>query len=369
MSDNLDENTTLKHLLEEFESFVDGCGMPEDAKCQMYLTRGVLSSYSSEKEIIFKRLIENKECPNNVKAEAHYFLGVNYLVHSDANKFDIKKAINQYEAAAKLNHIEAMIVLGEMLYEDVFCKPKLDKARYWLTRAFKACNSLEGDKALLTPKAYLAYSKFLLINDKEYLFSYAYLTAVASQNHTNYEGEQAEANYWLALINHDELVPSATRSNYIHLLRKAAEGGFLDAQIELAKHYYLGKQYPGAVTIPKNLRSAFKWYLAAAKQEDSDAQYEIGKYYKFGWGIETDREKALEWYVKAAEQEHVEALFEAGCGLLGTNPDQGVKYITRSAELNNGEAQYTLSELFREGEYVKKSIKKANYWYNRSQGF
>lgn len=53
----------------------------------------------------------------------------------------------------------------------------------------------------------------------------------------------------------------------------------------------------------KKLRTAFDYYLLAAKHGNADAQAVVGNcYYNGSWGVEKDPEKGVKWLRKAAHQ-------------------------------------------------------------------
>ncbi|MEW8381899.1 MAG: hypothetical protein AB2704_08630, partial [Candidatus Thiodiazotropha taylori] len=53
-------------------------------------------------------------------------------------------------------------------------------------------------------------------------------------------------------------------------------------------------------------------YTQLAKQGDAEAQFALGGLYRGGRGVKKDYAKALHWYLKAANQEHTEAQYTTG---------------------------------------------------------
>ena len=54
--------------------------------------------------------------------------------------------------------------------------------------------------------------------------------------------------------------------------------------------------------VEQNYIKAVEWFLKAAEQDNSDAQFNLGLIYQEGGkGIERNDAKAAEWYRKAAE--------------------------------------------------------------------
>jgi uncharacterized protein len=76
---------------------------------------------------------------------------------------------------------------------------------------------------------------------------------------------------------------------------KAAEAGSVDAQVETATAYYLGR---GAT---KDMALAAQWYRQAAKGGDTGAQYLIASMYEHGLGVPRDLRLARYWYEQCAQ--------------------------------------------------------------------
>ena len=98
-----------------------------------------------------------------------------------------------------------------------------------------------------------------------------------------------------------------------------AELGSVTAQ------YNLGIKYDNGRGVPKNDKTAVKWYTKAAEQGDADAQFNLGVKYDFGEGVLENDKTAVKWWTKAAEQGHAKAQFNLGVkyyngeGVLSSN--------------------------------------------------
>ncbi|RHZ80964.1 hypothetical protein Glove_130g155 [Diversispora epigaea] len=88
--------------------------------------------------------------------------------------------------------------------------------------------------------------------------------------------------------------------------------------------------------VVENKKEAFKWYLKAAVQGNSGAQYNLGNCLENGNGINKDQTEAFEWYKKAAECNYIYG-------------------------------QYKVGKCFYEGSGTKKDIVKAIYWLNKAK--
>jgi hypothetical protein len=81
---------------------------------------------------------------------------------------------------------------------------------------------------------------------------------------------------------------------------ESAQQGDWHSQIELAEMYRAGTE------IPKNETEAFRWYLLAASQGNSEAMYQVGMGYLLGLGVEPDKNEALKWLSRLAYPETTE---------------------------------------------------------------
>jgi len=79
-------------------------------------------------------------------------------------------------------------------------------------------------------------------------------------------------------------------------LMQIAEQGDVQAQLDLAKMYYDGKD------APQDYIETAKWLTKAANQGDAEAQCGLGIIYFDGLGTEKDYKTAAEWWTRAANQ-------------------------------------------------------------------
>lgn len=84
-----------------------------------------------------------------------------------------------------------------------------------------------------------------------------------------------------------------------------------------------------------------------AKAGTVEAQLALANVYNFGFGVPMDQTVALHWLIEAGEQGNRDALYNAGVMTLrgvGTQPDpeQGLNFLHRAAELESAEAFYEL---------------------------
>ena len=76
--------------------------------------------------------------------------------------------------------------------------------------------------------------------------------------------------------------------------------------------YYSGK---GGT---QSFSEAVKWWLKAADQGSSDAQYNLGTCYLNGEGVAQSTSEAIKWFRKAAEQGDEDAIAQLN-QILGNN--------------------------------------------------
>jgi SH3-like domain-containing protein len=81
-------------------------------------------------------------------------------------------------------------------------------------------------------------------------------------------------------------------------LRRRAEGGDVDAQLDL------GNRYTHGVGVERDLVEARLWLTAAADQGSPLAAYELGLMYEFGRGVEANPAEARRWYAVGAREGH-----------------------------------------------------------------
>ena len=77
-------------------------------------------------------------------------------------------------------------------------------------------------------------------------------------------------------------------------IRKRAEMGFVQQQVELAAAYLAGRG------VTQDAVQAAHWYLKAAESGDPWAENEIGYLYEAGIGVQKDLERAFHWFQLAA---------------------------------------------------------------------
>ena len=76
--------------------------------------------------------------------------------------------------------------------------------------------------------------------------------------------------------------------------RKAAEQGYVPAQVHLGTVYFEGR------IVPQNYQESVKWFRKAADQGDALGQFNLGHMYSRGYGVSQDYVQAHKWLNLAA---------------------------------------------------------------------
>lgn len=139
-------------------------------------------------------------------------------------------------------------------------------------------------------------------------------------------------------------------------LQKRAEGGDIDAQVELAHKYVFGSKGNEL-----NRDKAFFWFRRAADAGDAEAQFELGRTCDSGSAVQTrDPQQAFMWYKKSADQNYRDGLREAGrCLYLGDGTKQDYKqagvYFEKAVKQQDPESMVFLGKMLLDGFGVKKN--------------
>lgn len=98
--------------------------------------------------------------------------------------------------------------------------------------------------------------------------------------------------------------------------RKAADQGYVPAQVEV------GKLYAQGLGVPQNYHRAMEWFqLAARLSNNAEANFQIAEGYFRGRGVPQDFGAAVPYYLIAAKKGHpiaqyiIGSMYEAGWGL------------------------------------------------------
>jgi uncharacterized protein len=135
------------------------------------------------------------------------------------------------------------------------------------------------------------------------------------------------AQFNLAVMHLQKQVPQASVARARKLLNSAAQGGFVTAQVMLARSLENGDLGP------RNLTLAHRWYLAAAQAGDLEAQLAMATAHFLGRGAKRDAVRAAHWFREAAK-----------AGDVG--------------------AMYVLASMYEKGDGLDLDLRLARYWYD-----
>ncbi len=136
--------------------------------------------------------------------------------------------------------------------------------------------------------------------------------------------------------------------------QQAAEHGFLPA-IRMMARFTLFTQ--------KNPEQALYWFKKAADLNDSRSQMYCAAAYLYGVGVKVNPDLAKRYYILAAKNGDSIAQYTVAQSFLEThqsaNKKLGLIWLNKSVAQNNPEAQVMLSELYAQGTLVPQDFEKA----------
>lgn len=141
-------------------------------------------------------------------------------------------------------------------------------------------------------------------------------------------------------------------------VKKAETYYLMAAKENVSKaQYALGKMYQKA----QEFASAYFWFSMASKQKEKEATYELAKAYFYGYGTKKDEEKALKCYQEAFEQGCLEAAKNIGSYLfyhpeLDTNGEMAIAWLFQIKDKEDAEVHYMLGFLLEKQNRLKEAL-------------
>jgi TPR repeat protein len=196
--------------------------------------------------------------------------------------------------------------------------------------------------------------------------AYAHFKALtrAEQNQllSKAQSGDAEAQYWMGVVNAEGTVPKNLEQGRRWLL-KSAEQGYAPAQ----------RTY-GLMTVRSDAPVGERWMLRAAEQGDAEAQFWLGFGYEQNWFGTTDVNEAVKWYQRAAQGGNPDAQVELGHRYeYGKGVEQSfnlaAEWYRRAAEHvpdlgGAGQGKNQLGLLYLEGRGVPRDYVQAYFWFS-----
>ncbi len=149
------------------------------------------------------------------------------------------------------------------------------------------------------------------------------------------------------------------------LAKKAAARGQPEA------HTLIGRIYGEGHGVPRDLKTAAKWYHRAAQLGDPEGAFALGLMYAEGRGVKKNYDYAASLFERAAIKRHIYAnynlgmLFLAGLG-KPENPLRGALHVAYAAKNGIAAAQYDLATLYASGHGVPHDTYLASLWLRRA---
>ena len=181
-------------------------------------------------------------------------------------------------------------------------------------------------------------------DNEEYEKCAEILLDLAKDNH-------AKSQYFLSILYSNGDGVEQDFNEEVKWLKKSADNGYVDAILDLAKHYLNGYEK----IIPINKTNARNLYMKLAKYGNAEGQYQL---YKL-----TYKNKYLK---KAIKQNHLDAICEMGkkyeYDYKKRKIKKGIKWALISANQNHDESQNLLSKFYENLKQFEKSF----YWAKKS---
>ncbi len=153
----------------------------------------------------------------------------------------------------------------------------------------------------------------------------------------------------------------------INWLTRAANSGYVDAQLGLAGFYDEGH------FVERDYQKSLFWLTKAAEAGDAEAQYNLATAYLEGYHgiLPKQPAKAIYWYEQAAKQNYADAFTNLGVMYnngIGVKPDhvKALQLYKKAAELGDVTAMYNIAFHYERGKGVKQNYSAAAYWLKRS---
>ena len=222
---------------------------------------------------------------------------------------DSVKAMKYFSDAAEKGDVFSMIELGNMFWNGEVVKKDEAKAYTWYLKAAEAGDSQGQWNAGCMNENGIGTAVDIAAAEKWYF-------AAAEQGYTG-----ADEAY-RRIRRRREL--ESTSSPKLFLAGRRASDKTIAENVRLAKEYLSKHDYI----------SSFR-YASHADPEDQDIQFVMGRCFHYGWGVEKNGEEALRW-------------------------------LSRSADAGNPEAQAELALMYHDGDVVGQDYGKAHELYLQS---
>ncbi|KAK8839265.1 hypothetical protein M9Y10_032196 [Tritrichomonas musculus] len=129
--------------------------------------------------------------------------------------------------------------------------------------------------------------------------------------------------------------------------------------------FTLGLVYDQGFYVDHDVKKAIHYYLLAANQNNSEAQFNLGEVYQ----QENDISKAMHYFSLAANQNNADALFKLGViydegTFITRDINKAIHYYLLASNLNHPDAQCNLGVFYDEGTDIPRDVDKAIRYYS-----
>lgn len=326
---------------------------------------------------------------NGGEADAQYHYA-NTFRYALGTKQQTTIARRWYQKAAKQSHVNAQFELAKMFQNGIGAKKNTKRAKHWYQKAadaghrnakkelakFKSSKETRLAKNIKKPapkpreeepKKPSKSEELLAIASKgdperQYHLAMRYLLAYEIDDDTS------QAIFWLT---------EAAEKNHpmaeYQLANQYFNGNHIKQNMPKAVHYFLRAYNNGVKAADTALKiiSAYGYEtIVLAEMGEKEAQFDMAMQF-FKGEIQLEKSVALEWLEASAQQQYAPALLQIGRMYENGNVYQ--KDLTKAfdayqqaAELENADAQFSLSQMYKLGKGTEIDPNLANAWLIRA---
>lgn len=318
-------------------------------------------------------------------ADAYYFLGRFYGL-GDGVSLDFNLAMDQYHKGASLGSAKCGYAIGLMHHTGTGVDKDDDIAIEYFKKNYEILLMEAENKDVVSLHILGTYFYYGFYIQRYTLKAIEWFLKAAELGYS-------DSQYMLGMIHetvgHDEKQKESSKHYYelaakqdhpyaqfalgvwaieeekwstaIYYLERAASQQYALAAFTLALYYHEKE--------PKVPLKAFEWFMVAAKQHHTEAEYYVGLYYQNGKGVQENTEQAIFWYEKAAYKKDKNALYHLAMILIKQEKKEYAliaKLLEQAATLDHPHAQYNLAVMYQKGDGVKLDMNKALFWYEKA---